>query len=91
MEANFHRQGLRYAGGVSMLEKVVEILSDITGMETKKIKKDSRLITDLELNSLDVVNMIVTFEENFDIEIPEQKIKDLVTVGDIVQYLESHV
>ncbi len=74
-----------------MLEKVVEILSELTGIEAKEIKKDSKLIADLELNSLDVVNMVVTFEEKFDIEIPEQKIKDFVTVEDIVQYLESHV
>ncbi len=74
-----------------MLEKVVEILSELTGIEVKEIKKDSKLIADLELNSLDVVNMVVTFEEKFDIEIPEQKIKDFVTVEDIVQYLESHV
>ncbi len=74
-----------------MLQKVVEILSEITGIEAKEIKKDSKLIADLELNSLDVVNMVVTFEEKFDIEIPEQKIKDFVTVEDIVQYLESHV
>jgi len=75
----------------NMLEKVVEILSELTGIEEKEIKEDSKLIADLELNSLDVVNMVVTFEEKFDIEIPEQKIKDFVTVGDIVQYLESHV
>lgn len=74
-----------------MLEKIVEILSELTGIEAKEIKKDSKLIADLELNSLDVVNMVVTFEEKFDIEIPEQKIKDFVTVEDIVQYLESHV
>jgi len=74
-----------------MLEKVVEILSELTGVEEKEIKKDSKLIADLELNSLDVINMVVAFEEKFHIEIPEQKMKDLITVGDIVQYLESHV
>lgn len=75
----------------SMLEKVVEILSELTGIEAKEIKKNSKLIADLELSSLDVVNMVVIFEEKFDIEIPELQIKDFVTVGDIVQYLESHV
>lgn len=74
-----------------MLEKVVEILSELTGIEAKEIKKNSKLIADLELSSLDVVNMVVIFEEKFDIEIPELQIKDFVTVGDIVQYLESHV
>lgn len=74
-----------------MLEKVVEILSELTGIEAKEIKKDSKLIADLELNSLDVINMVVTFEEKFDIEIPGQKIKDFVMVKDIVQYLEVHV
>jgi acyl carrier protein len=72
-----------------MLEKVIEILSDFTEVEKEKITEKSKLIADLGLNSLDVINIVVTFEEEFNIEIPNQSIKNFVTVGDIVEYLET--
>ena len=74
-----------------MLEKVIEILSEFTVLEKDKICEQSSLVVDLGLNSLDVINVVVAFEEEFNMEIPDQKIKDLVTVGDIVSYLETHV
>lgn len=74
-----------------MLERVIDILSEFTLLEKEKIAKDSGLVNDLGLNSLDVINVVVAFEEEFDIEIPDSKIKELVTVGDIVEYLERYV
>ncbi|MGN0408317.1 MAG: acyl carrier protein [Bacteroides sp.] len=73
-----------------MLEKVIDILSEFTMMEKEKITKESGLINDLGLNSLDVINVVVVFEEEFNIEIPDSKIKELATVGDIVEYLGTH-
>lgn len=74
-----------------MLEKVIDILAEYTELEKDKISEKSSLIADLGLNSLDVINVVVAFEEEFDIEIPDQKIKDLVTIEDIVKYLEKYV
>mgnify|MGYP004680239047 CR=1 FL=1 len=74
-----------------MLERVIDILSEFTLLEKEKIAKGSGLVNDLGLNSLDVINVVVAFEEEFDIEIPDSKIKELVTVGDIVEYLERYV
>ncbi len=74
-----------------MIERVVDILEDFTILEKDMINEKSELITDLDLNSLDIINVVVAFEEEFDIEIPDQKIKELVTVGDIVEYLEKNV
>lgn len=74
-----------------MIERVVDILVDFTTLEKDMINEKSELITDLDLNSLDIINVVVAFEEEFDIEIPDQKIKELVTVGDIVEYLEKNV
>lgn len=74
-----------------MLEKVIDILAEYTEMEKDKISEKSSLIADLCLNSLDVINVVVAFEEEFDIQIPDQKIKDLVTVEDIVNYLGKYV
>lgn len=74
-----------------MFNTVIKILSDFTEMDPEKITMDTKLVSDLGLNSLDVVNVIVAFEDEFDIEIPDRVIKDLHTVGSIVDYLEKNV
>lgn len=74
-----------------MIEKVIEILSEFTEMKTDDMNINTKLVADMMLNSLDVVNVIVAFEEEFDIEIPDKIIKELETIGDIVDYLNSHV
>ncbi len=74
-----------------MLERVIDILAEYTELDKEKITGKTGLVTDLELSSLDVINLVVAFEDEFDIEIPDQKIKELVTVGDIVEYLEKTV
>lgn len=74
-----------------MLERVIDILAEFTLLEKDTISEQANLVADLGLNSLDVINLVVAFEEEFDIEIPDQKIKDLVTVEDVVKYLETHV
>lgn len=72
-----------------MKEKVMEILSDYTEGLADEIRPEMDLVKDLSLSSLDVVNLIVTFEEEFGIEISDRAIKDLKTVGDIVECLEQ--
>lgn len=74
-----------------MLENVIAILTEFTELEKDKMSRQSNLVIDLGLNSLDVISVVVAFEDAFHIEIPDQKIKDLVTIGDIVEYLETHV
>lgn len=74
-----------------MLENVIDILTEFTELEKDKMSRQSNLVIDLGLNSLDVISVVVAFEDEFHIEIPDQKIKDLVTIGDIVEYLETHV
>ncbi len=74
-----------------MIEKVIEILSEFTEMKTEQMNRDTKLVADMGLNSFDVVNVVVAFEEEFDIEIPDRAIRDLQTIGNIADYLESHV
>jgi len=74
-----------------MRDKVIDILCDFSGVERGKIEDDSNLVTDLGLSSLDVINLVVAFEEEFEIEIPDQKIRTLITVGDLIEYLQSNV
>lgn len=72
-----------------MFEKTIEILSKFTTIAVADITPDMTLQGDLGLNSLDVVNIIVEFEDEFDIEIPDRLIKSFVKVGDVVEYLKS--
>jgi len=74
-----------------MINKAIEILLDFTEMKAEDITRDTRLVADMGLSSLDVVNVVVAFEDEFDIEIPDRLIKDFQTVGSIVDYLEKHV
>ena len=72
-----------------MLEKITEILRDYTGNRELTITEASQLIADLGLSSLDVVNLIGIFEDQFDIEIPDRALKDLHTVGDVMRLAEE--
>lgn len=74
-----------------MLERVKKILLDYTEIPVSEITLETELVNDLDFNSLDVMNIVVAFEDEFNIEIPDRAIKDLITVGDIVEYLEKHV
>ncbi len=74
-----------------MTERVIGILLEYTEMEGEDIAAETNLITDMGLNSLDIVNVIMAFEDEFEIEILEEMIPEFVTVGAIVHYLEDHV
>lgn len=74
-----------------MTEKVIEILSEFTEMKPEQMTCDTKLVADMGLNSFDVVNVVVAFEEEFDIEIPDKSIKEFQTIGNIADYLEKRV
>lgn len=70
-------------------EKVMEILAEELGVELDQIKMSSHLQDDLGADSLAVVEVIMAFEDEFDIKIPEEDTTQLTTVQDIVNYIES--
>lgn len=72
-----------------MLERTVSILKEYCEIDGE-ITRDSALTEDLGLSSLDVINIVAEFEDEFDIEIPDRIIPTLRTVGDIVDYLEAN-
>ena len=72
-----------------MEEKVINIISSVCEIDKKDIKLDSNLINDLGLESLDVVDLVVAFEKEFNIKIDDKDIKKFQTVEDIVKYLEK--
>ena len=72
-----------------MFEKVVEIICNYTDKSPDEIKGDTNLLTDLGLQSIDFVDMICDFEEEFDYEVPERDFRRLVTVDSIVIYIQE--
>ena len=70
-----------------MLEKIRDILKDYTEVPAEKITPQSHFRNNLGLNSLDVVNVVVAFEDEFDIEIDDDDISSMVRVEDAIRYI----
>lgn len=73
-----------------MFDKTVEILGEFIDGDTSEITMDSALVDDLGLSSLEVINIVAAFEDEFGIEVPDRVIPTLRTVGDIVNFLEEN-
>lgn len=77
-------------GEKTMFDKTVEILGEFIDGDTSEITMDSALVDDLGLSSLEVINIVAAFEDEFGIEVPDRVIPTLRTVGDIVNFLEEN-
>ncbi len=75
----------------SIRDTMLEILGEIVEVDLESIDSDTKLQTDLELTSLDVVNLITEFEDRFEIEIPDEDIRGFLTVGDMEKYLVQKI
>ena len=72
-----------------VLEKVKTILSDQFDIEEEKITPDTSIADDLGADSLDVVDLLMSIEDEFEIEIPESEVENIKTVGTLVKYIEN--
>lgn len=72
-----------------MFEEIAKILADQLGIPQSDIAMESDIVKDLGADSLDVVELLMTLEDNTGKTIPEEKVADLKTVGDVVKLLES--
>ena len=73
----------------SIEEKVRSIIVDQLGVESDKVTADAKFIEDLGADSLDTVEFVMAFEENFDIEVPDEEAEKLQSVADVVAYIEK--
>lgn len=73
-----------------VLDQIKEILKDTMDIDESKITLDAKLKEDLELDSLDSVELIMSAEEEFGIEITDEDVMNFKTVNDIVNYIEEH-
>lgn len=76
---------------MDILAKVKEIIVEKLGVSEEEISMEARFIEDLGADSLDTVEMIMKFEEAFDITIPDDEAEKLKTVGDAVEYLKKNI
>ena len=74
-----------------MKEKLIEIFQKETGIKNIAINEDLVLRTDLKINSYDFIQVVCAVEDEFDIEIPDKDLAKMITVGDVVAYIESHI
>ena len=72
-----------------MLEKIKPIIADQLGVEESEITLESSFNKDLGADSLDLFEMVMEFEDEFDIEVPTEDLESMDTVGDIVNYLQG--
>ena len=74
-----------------VLEKVKDILAKQFEVETDKITEQTDIAEDLGADSLDVVDVLMSLEDAFDVEIPDEEIEKLTTVCALVSYIEEHI
>ena len=72
-------------------EKIKEIIAELLDVEDEKITPEARFREDLEADSLDLVELIMEFEERFGSEISDEDAQTITTVGGAVSYIESHM
>ncbi|MDB6135493.1 MAG: acpP [Verrucomicrobiales bacterium] len=74
----------------SVEEKVRDIIVDQLGVNAEQVVSSARFIEDLGADSLDTVELVMAFEEEFSIEVPDEEAEKLQSVGDVVKYVEEH-
>jgi len=74
-----------------VFEKIRELIIDQLGVDESAVELKTNLMKDLEADSLDAVEIILSIEEEYGIEIPDEEAENLVTVEDLVKYVEDNV
>ncbi|WP_342590226.1 acyl carrier protein [Clostridium muellerianum] len=73
-----------------MFEKIQSLISEQLGIGTEEITMEASFIDDLGADSLDVVELIMALETEFDLEIPDEDAEKITTVSDVVEYIKNH-
>jgi acyl carrier protein len=74
----------------SIEERVKQIIVEQLGVEESEVTPNAHFIDDLGADSLDIVELVMTFEEAFEIEIPDEEAEKIQTVKDSVDYIQAH-
>ncbi len=74
-----------------VVEKVKKIIADKLSVDIEEVVPEASFVDDLGADSLDLVELIMTMEEEFDIDIPDEDAEKMVTVKDAIEYTQSHL
>jgi len=73
-----------------VFERIREIICDQLDLEEDKVTMDSDIMEDFEADSLDVVDLVMSIEDEFGLVVPDDQIENFRTVGDVVRYIEEN-
>ena len=76
---------------MSVEEKVIGIVSEQLGVPKEEVARESSFVDDLKADSLDVVELVMEFEDEFEVTIPDDDYEKIRTVGDAVDYIEERM
>lgn len=74
----------------SIEAKVIEIVSEQMGVDKSEITRETSFVNDLNADSLDTVELVMEFEDGFDLSIPDEEAEKIQTVGQAIQYISEH-
>ena len=74
----------------SVAERVINIVADQLGVDKEKVTPETSFVNDLGADSLDTVELVMAFEEEFGIEIPDEDAEKITRVKEAVEYIDSH-
>ena len=72
-----------------MLDKIKSIVAEQLGVDEDQVTEDASFVDDLGVDSLDTVELIMAFEEEFDVEIPDEDAQKIKTVKDVIDYINA--
>ncbi|QSR88343.1 acyl carrier protein [Methylacidiphilum caldifontis] len=75
----------------SIEERVKNIIVEQLGVNPEQVTSKARFIEDLGADSLDTVELVMAFEEEFNVEVPDEEAEKLQTVGDVIRYIEENL
>ncbi|MDL2294242.1 acyl carrier protein [Ruminococcaceae bacterium OttesenSCG-928-D13] len=73
-----------------VFDRIKEILVDQLDLDEDKVTMEADIVEDLEADSLDVVDLVMSIEDEYGLEVPDDQIENFRTVGDIVRYIEEN-
>jgi acyl carrier protein len=71
--------------------RIQSIVAEQLGVDIADVTKDASILDDLGADSLDVVELVMSLEDIFDIDVPDEAVEELRTIGDVQRFVESHI
>jgi acyl carrier protein len=91
-EPNFKARGGRHVPGKDEIEqKVKKIVADQMSVAESEISRDTHFVNDLNADSLDTVELVMEFEEAFEMNIPDEEAEKIQTIGQAIDYIDAHL